>query len=571
MKKTLRALAAILLAALPPAPAGAAAPAGALLTVEAKVVPGAAGAGTLRLEAKLAEGWHANSHRPSEEYLIPTTVRLEPASGVTFGEARYPEGVLRKFAFSPTALSVYEEHFSIEVPVTWTAGRAPAISGAVEYQACNDRQCNPPAEATFSTGESGGKAALPGGAVALSSAPESASAGTAAPGSASDFGSLIEKQGLFVALLSVFLGGLALNLTPCVYPVIPLTVGFFGRQAQGSTARAFTLAGLYVLGMAATYSALGVAAALSGRLFGAVLQSPWALATIAAVMVAMSLSMFGLWEIRMPTALLNKAGAKSGPAGAFVMGLFVGVVAAPCVGGFVVGLLAFVAARQDATLGLLFFFVLSLGLGLPYLFLGAFSGSLQRLPRAGAWMESIKKVFGWVLLAMAAYFLRSVVPAPLGQWLLPAVLFVAIAALLLRGFGLAWPVRAGVAAVFLAVAIFFVPRTLSGWQPYTAAAAPSGRPAVIDFSADWCLPCLELERRTFSDPRVREALSRRALFKADMTRATAPEVVSLAEKHKILGVPTVIFLDANGRESEELRLLGFEGPEKFLQRLEKAP
>ena len=161
--------------------------------------------------------------------------------------------------------------------------------------------------------------------------------------------------------------------------------------------------------------------------------------------------MFGLWEIRLPTALMNKAGARNGPAGAFGMGLFVGEVAAPCVGGFIVGLLAFVAARQDPWLGFLFFFVLSLGLGLPYLFLGAFSGSLSRLPRAGAWMESVKKVFGWILLAMAAYFLRSVVPPPLGAWLMPGVLGVAILVILVRGSvkvaraggvaALAWPSR----------------------------------------------------------------------------------------------------------------------------------
>ena len=253
------------------------------------------------------------------------------------------------------------------------------------------------------------------------------------------------------------------------------------------------------------------------------------------------------------------------------MGLFVGVVAAPCVGGFIVGLLAFVAARQDPWLGFLFFFVLSLGLGLPYLFLGAFSGSLSRLPRAGAWMESVKKVFGWILLAMAAYFLRSVVPAPLGAWLMPAVLGVAIVVILVRGLGLAWPVRVGVAALFLAIAIFFVPRTLSGWQPYDPAkSAASGRPAVIDFSAEWCLPCLELEKRTFSDERVRKALAGRDLYKADMTKVASDETLALAQKFGILGVPTVIFLDASGQERQELRLVGFEDADAFLKRIEKA-
>ena len=165
--------------------------------------------------------------------------------------------------------------------------------------------------------------------------------------------------------------------------------------------------------MATTYSALGVAAGLSGKLFGAALQSPWVLAFVAAVLVALALSMFGLYDIRMPTALMQKAGARTGRVGAYAMGLLVGVIAAPCVGPFVLGLLAFVAARQNAFLGFLFFFVLSLGLGLPYLFLAAFSGSIRRLPRAGEWMEGVKSVFGWILLAMAAYFLRTALPRPL--------------------------------------------------------------------------------------------------------------------------------------------------------------
>jgi thiol:disulfide interchange protein DsbD len=556
-----------------------------LLSVEAKLETKSPGAGTLRLQATLASGWHVNSHHPSEDYLIPTSVKLEPSEGATFGEPVYPEGVERKFAFSEKPLSVYEERFSIEVPVSWKGTDSPAVAGTVEYQACNDRQCNPPASASFRTGpsEPAASASLPGGAVALSSAP--ADAPPAAPakpepkGGPGDFGALLERRGLVGALLIVFGWGLLLNLTPCVYPVIPLTVSFFGGQASGRPRRAFGLAALYVLGMATMYAGLGVAAALSGKLFGSALQSPWVLAGVAAVLVALALSMFGLFEIRMPVSWMQKAGARAGAAGAYAMGLLVGVVAAPCIGPVVLGLLAFVAARQDAAFGLLVFFVLSLGLGLPYLFLGAFSGSLAKLPRAGEWMEGVKKIFGWVLLAMAAWFLRTVLPAPLGKWLLPAVLAAGAASLLLqRGAGLARAVRLSAAVLMIAAAGFFLPRRLPAggppppdWRPYAAeAVSKSGRPAIVEFSATWCIPCLELEEKTFSDPRVRESLARRDLWKADMTRAAAPEVVAVAERHRILGVPTVIFLDSSGREQEELRLVGFEGPEQFLDRLERA-
>ncbi len=556
--------------------AGSKSPApGAIVTVAPSFETHEAGGAILRLQATLLPGWHVNSHQPSEDYLIATAVRLEPVAGATFGEARYPAGVQKKFSFSESPLSVYEETFAVEVPVLWTdASRPPAaISGKVEYQACNDTRCLAPASVAFraEVSASAGNASAAGSAVSLPRSGAPARRSSTAAGASRDFGDMLERHGIVLVLLSIFVGGLALNLTPCVYPVIPLTLGYFGGQAEGSKSRQFGLAGLYVLGMATMYSVLGVAAALSGRLFGSLLQNAWVLAAIAAALVAMALSMFGVWEIRMPTSLMNRAGARAGGAGAFGMGLFVGVVAAPCVGGFIVGLLAFVAARQDPFLGFLFFFTLSLGLGLPYLFLAAYSGRLSRLPRAGEWMDGVKKVFGWVLLAMAAYFLRSVVPPPAGRWLLPGVLAIGAVAILVSRLGLKWPVRAGAAALLLGIAIFFLPHELKGWQPYAAEAVGVGRPVVIDFSAEWCLPCLELEKKTFADARVREALARRALLKADMTKISSPESIALADKYGILGVPTVIFLDAAGKEREDLRLVGFESAEKFLERLSRAP
>lgn len=546
-------------------------------TLEAASEPGK---GRLILAARIAEGWHVNSHTPSEDYLIPTNVALDPVASVTASQARYPEGRLLKFAFSDKPLSVYEGRFTVEIPIAWSSGPAPTLTGKLEFQACNDRQCLAPASVAFRSAAGPAAAAglfvpLSGGAVSLEDAPAPGSAAAAA-GASQDFEKLIERRGILVVLVLLFLGGLALNLTPCVYPVIPLTVSFFGGQAQGERRRGFALAMLYVLGMATMYSALGVAAALSGKLFGAALQSPWVLGGVAAVLVALAFSMFGFYDLTMPSALVQKTGARTGAAGAYAMGLLVGIVAAPCVGPFVLGLLAFVAARQSALLGFLFFFVLSLGLGLPYLFLAAFSGRIAALPRAGFWMESVKKIFGWVLLAMAAYFVRTALPEPLRDWLLPAVLAAGAAAILARG-NLKLPVRAAVAVLFAAAAFFFAPRAGSAsegpaWAPYEASkVAAAGRPAIVDFSASWCLPCLELDKKTFSDPRVRTALERRALFKADMTKASSPETRALAHKYAILGVPTLIFLDASGAERAEIRLVGFEDAEAFLRRLSQAP
>jgi thiol:disulfide interchange protein DsbD len=273
---------------------------------------------------------------------------------------------------------------------------------------------------------------------------------------------------------------------------------------------------------------------------------------------------------------MNRAGAKTGFGGALGMGLLVGVVAAPCLGPFVLGLLTFVASHRDPVLGFVMFFVLSLGLGLPYLFLASFSGALTKLPRAGAWMVEIKKVFGFVLLAMAAYFAKFLVHEPARRWLVPAVLAIGgvsvlWAAVRSRAPAMARAVVAVSALFFFAAAGYFArPKTGEplAFVPYDdAKVAAAARPAMIDFSAEWCAPCHELDNETFADPRVREALAGTALFKADMTRQDSPDSIALSTKFNVQGMPTVVFLDPQGREIPGSRLVGFEPPERFLRRL----
>jgi thiol:disulfide interchange protein DsbD len=226
-------------------------------------------------------------------------------------------------------------------------------------------------------------------------------------------------------LIGIFAGGMALNLTPCVYPMIPITISYFGGQATkggGGRGRLLMHGLCYVLGLAFTNSVLGVVASLTGGLMGAMLQNPIVLIIVAGVLVFFATSLMGLWEMRLPSGL-TQAAAKSytGYFGSLFMGITLGVVAAPCIGPFVLGLLTWVASMGSPWLGFVVFFTLSLGLGFPLFFLAMFSGQLEKIPRSGDWMIWVRKLMGWVLIGMAAHFIRPILPGDAGTILLAVV------------------------------------------------------------------------------------------------------------------------------------------------------
>ena len=386
-------------------------------------------------------------------------------------------------------------------------------------------------------------------------------------------GAWLAERGLLFTLAAVALLGLGLNLTPCVYPLISVTVAYFGGQARGRGQIA-GLAALYVLGIALSFSAVGLAAALSGGLFGAALQQPAVVLFIAGVMVVLALGSFGLYQLQPPAALMRRVGgAASGAAGALFMGLTMGIVAAPCVGPIVVGLLIFVGSRQDAWLGFLLFFVLALGMGSPYLGLAMAAGSIRHLPRSGEWLLWTERLFGCVLLCLAAYYVAPLLPAPIKPWLLPVV--VALSGIYL-GFieraGRRLPyfkvLKAGVGLGMVAAAVWLgLPAATMHaitWERYeqqSRAAANGEKPLLIDFAAEWCIPCREMDHTTYVHPDVVREAGRFHMVKADLTDEN-DVTAELMEKYQVKGVPTVILFSPQGDEAH--RMVGYVGPDELL-------
>ncbi len=390
-------------------------------------------------------------------------------------------------------------------------------------------------------------------------------------------------------LLGIFAGGVALNMTPCVYPMIPITVSYFGGRAAAGAAQGrgrLVVHGLcYLLGLAFTNSVLGVIAALTGSLMGAVLQHPAVLIAVAAVLVGFATSLFGLWELRLPGGL-TQAAAKSysGYFGSLFMGLTLGVVAAPCIGPFVLGLLTWVASMASPWLGFLVFFTLSLGLGLPLFILALFSGQLQRLPRSGGWMLWVRKLMGWVLVGIECYFLKPLLREPAATWVLSAVLLTAGVHLALldrntASFGVfPWLKAITGAAAFAMAAVLVTLLLMRGpgviWTDYSdealGEAARQKRPVVIDFYAAWCAPCRELEESTFHDPAVvKMAQDGFVMIKVDVTKGGNPIHERLLQDYGVKGVPTVVFINADGKECRDLRLLDFLPPDQMLTRMSR--
>lgn len=584
------------------------------ISLRAPPAPGVGESFELVVTLEHGEGYH--TYAPGEKLGVPTEVVPAPAPGIEWGEPVFPEGKRKSFPLLGGDMLLFEGEVEIRVPgrVVAPEARKGSFSLTVSYAACTDTACLLPRDEVVGgtwapAGDSAGVASpdSPAPVATSSSAGEShpgeAPAATAAPSvpapaPTEGFGESLEN-GLLWALLMAYLWGLAASLSPCVYPMIPVTIAFFGSQSEGQgRGRTFLLALTYVAGIVLTYALAGVAAARVGRDLGSLLVNPWVVGLVSGLLFAMGLSLFGVFEIALPASLqakLNEGDGK-GLGGAFFTGAVMGLVAAPCVGPFASSILLFVAGTGDLFLGFLSLGAFGAGIGTLFLVLAM---GVSELPRSGMWMVRVKKFFGFLLFGASFWFLGPL----LDPRALPILwgVYLAIGADLGGAFD---PVsceggkaRRGLMLAMLAAGLYLVVAGTSRWVPLEFGGAPgvpaggpargeltwesdfeaaaarareSGKPVFADFYADWCIPCKGMEDGVFPDPEVQRLLGDFVLAKLDCTHPDSPGARLKNEVLKVPSMPYLAVFDSRGEHRPDLSHQGYLDAEAFRVLLQRA-
>ena len=570
---------------------------------------------TLELRFDIAPGYYMYRERFAFE---------AQQSGVVLGEAVLPKGKVKYDDTFQKEVETYRDQLAVRLPVS--RAEAP-FRLAVTSQGCADKGlCYPPltrevqvdvadaaiVKAALVTMTAADATAATAAAPPVPAAPAASAAAPAGEGAriraALQSGNLLVIGGVFL------LAGLLLSFTPCVLPMLPILSSIIvGQGGKVSRGRGFLLSLSYSMGMALVYTAFGVVAGLLGEGLAAALQNPWVLGAFAALLVALSLSMFGFYELQMPGAVQSRVSEASGRlqggklAGVFVMGGLSALIVGPCVAAPLAGALVYISQTRDVLIGGLALFALACGMSVPLLLVGLSAGSL--LPRTGAWMESVKHVFGVLLLAVAIWLVSPVLPAWTAMLAWGTLLL--IVAVFLHAFDRLPDGARGMQRFFKGVGVLlalvgvaqFVGVLSGGRDPLqplvhmaraaggeavaataegisfrrvssveeldAALKATGGRPAMLDFYADWCVSCKEYERFTFKEPQVQRLLANAVLLQADVT-ANSPQDKALLRRFGLFGPPGIMFFDRQGREIEAARVIGYQPSGQFVASLQAA-
>ncbi len=549
-----------------------------------------------------SKGFHARWTIAEGHYLYQDKMRITTDSpDATTGALTTSPAKEKDDPIFNKKMMVYYDFAEASLPLlSSNAGKTATFK--VQYQGCSEISgiCYPPQTDTFSV-------TLP--AVSATAATAAMTAATPAPAEhvseQDEIAAVLASGDTWLTLLVFFVAGLLLAFTPCVFPMIPILSGIIVGQGKDiTTGKAFTLSLVYVLAMALTYTIVGVLVGLSGENIQAWFQNPWIIGTFAVIFVALAFSMFGFYELQMPAAIQSKLtqisnSQKGGNiAGVAIMGFLSALIVGPCVTAPLVGALIYIAETGDAVLGGMALFSLSLGMGAPLLLLGTSAGKL--LPKAGAWMDAVKAVFGVLLLALAIWLLERVMPYGYIIAMSAALLIVSAVYMkaldnlpegssgwlkLWKGTGvvmLIWGIllliglSAGNRSLLQPLANFSggdggsqvtstklqfkVIKGLVGLEQ--AMQQAKGKTVMLDFYADWCISCKEMEAFTFSDPKVQAALADTVLLKADVTPNDAQDK-ELYKHFGIIGPPSIMFFDKNGNELKAYRVVGFMPADQF--------
>jgi thiol:disulfide interchange protein DsbD len=527
-------------------------------------------AATIEVSFRIADGY----------YMYRDKIAVS-AEGATLGKVEIPRGTIKFDPNFDKELETLRQQLTLAIPVQASG----SFKLKVTSQGCADKGlCYPPMEsvATLSTANSGVDVAAP-----------------AADGEMGRIEASLASGRLLLILPLFLLLGLGLSFTPCVLPMVPiLSFIIAGEGAQTSRQRGLLLAVAYSLGMALVYTALGIAAGLIGEGLSATLQSPPILSAFAILMAVMALSMFDVYQLQVPASLqlaltrLSERQRGGKLLGVFVMGAISALIVGPCVAAPLAGALVYISQTRNVLIGGSALFAMAVGMSVPLVLVGISAGSL--LPRAGAWMQTVKHIFGVLMLALALWMVSSLIPA----WLLMlgwGLLGAGYGVFLMRDKSLGWRARL-LGTVFIALGGVQLLGLATGgrdaWSPLAqlsgqhhqktvfkrvrsvaeldaALANTGGRRVMLDFYADWCVSCIEMEKLTFTNPEVKTKLDQMLLLQADVT-ANNDDDKALLKRFGLFGPPGIILFDANGTEIRGTRVIGYQAPAQFLESLQKA-